>query len=53
MTAEVGLHVAAGVAASFGFVMPPAVGKGLMSLSTIIAAANARLLGRMGSRLTS
>ena len=42
MTAEVGHHVATGVAASVGFVMPPAVGPGLMVLSTIIMTVTAR-----------
>ena len=47
----VAIPLAAGVAASVGFVMPPAAGAALMSLSTIIVAINARLLGRVGSRL--
>lgn len=39
--------LAAGVAAPWGFVLPPAVGAVLMSLSTIIVALNAQLLRRV------
>jgi Cu2+-exporting ATPase len=38
---------AAGVFASVGFVLSPAIGAALMSLSTIIVAANAQLLRRI------
>lgn len=40
------IPLAAGVTANFGFVLSPAVGAVLMSLSTIIVAANAQLLRR-------
>ena len=40
----VAIPMAAGVFYSYGLVMSPAVGAGLMSLSTVIAAINARLL---------
>ncbi|HEX6807915.1 MAG TPA: copper-translocating P-type ATPase [Gemmatimonadaceae bacterium] len=43
----VALPLAAGVAARWGIVMQPAVGAVLMSLSTIIVAANAQLLRRV------
>ncbi|MGC9396720.1 MAG: copper-translocating P-type ATPase [Anaerolineae bacterium] len=43
----VALPLAAGVLASFGFVLSPAVGALLMSLSTIIVAINAQLLRRV------
>ncbi|HKJ56685.1 MAG TPA: heavy metal translocating P-type ATPase [Nitriliruptoraceae bacterium] len=42
----VAVPLAAGVLAPIGFVLPPAVGAILMSLSTIIVAANAQLLRR-------
>ena len=42
----VAVPLAAGVLAPVGFVLPPAVGAALMSLSTIIVAANAQLLRR-------
>lgn len=42
----VAVPLAAGVLAPIGFVLPPAVGAALMSLSTIIVAANAQLLRR-------
>ncbi len=41
------LPLAAGVLAPIGFVLPPAVGAALMSLSTIVVAANAQLLRRV------
>ncbi|MEE8517843.1 MAG: copper-translocating P-type ATPase [Dehalococcoidia bacterium] len=45
------IPLAAGVLFSVGVVLPPAVGAALMSLSTVIVAFNARLLGRTGRRL--
>lgn len=42
----VALPLAAGVAAPFGFILSPAIGAVLMSLSTIIVAINAQLLRR-------
>lgn len=42
----VGLPVAAGVLAGVGFLMPPAVGAAVMSISTIVVALNAQLLRR-------
>ncbi|MBP1152413.1 heavy metal translocating P-type ATPase [Methylocaldum sp. RMAD-M] len=47
----VAIPLAAGVAAPFGWVLSPAVGAALMSLSTIIVAINAKLLERYRSRL--
>jgi Cu2+-exporting ATPase len=44
------IPLAAGVLAPFGFVLPPAVGAALMSLSTIVVAANAQLLRRLDLR---
>lgn len=41
------IPLAAGVAVSIGFVLSPAIGAVLMSLSTIIVAANAQLLRRL------
>ncbi len=41
------IPLAAGVLAPWGFIMPPAVGAALMSLSTIIVAVNAQLLRRV------
>jgi Cu2+-exporting ATPase len=41
------LPLAAGVLAPVGFVLSPAVGALLMSLSTVIVAANAQLLRRV------
>ncbi len=41
------IPLAAGVLAPIGFVLPPAVGAALMSLSTIVVAANAQLLRRL------
>ena len=43
----VAIPLAAGVLAPIGFVLPPAVGAVLMSLSTIVVAANAQLLRRV------
>jgi P-type Cu2+ transporter len=42
--------LAAGVLAPVGFVLPPAVGAIMMSLSTIVVAANAQLLRRIELR---
>ncbi len=42
----VAIPLAAGVAAAWGLLLSPAVGAVLMSLSTVIVAINARLLGR-------
>jgi Cu2+-exporting ATPase len=42
----VAIPLAAGVAQPWGFVLPPAIGAVLMSLSTVIVAANAQLLRR-------
>ncbi len=42
----VAIPLAAGVAAAWGVLLSPAVGAVLMSLSTVIVAINARLLGR-------
>ncbi len=44
------IPLAAGVLAPIGFVLPPAVGAALMSLSTIVVAANAQLLRRLDLR---
>jgi Cu2+-exporting ATPase len=41
------IPLAAGVLAPIGFVLPPAVGAALMSLSTIVVALNAQLLRRV------
>jgi Cu2+-exporting ATPase len=41
------LPVAAGVLAGVGFLMPPAVGAAVMSISTIVVALNAQLLRRV------
>jgi Cu2+-exporting ATPase len=41
-----GIPLAAGVLAGVGFVMPPAVGAAVMSVSTIVVALNAQLLRR-------
>ena len=46
----VAIPLAAGVLAWAGFVLPPALGAVLMSLSTIIVAANAQLLRRVDLR---
>jgi P-type Cu2+ transporter len=42
--------LAAGVLAPIGFVLPPAVGAIMMSLSTLVVAANAQLLRRVQLR---
>ena len=42
----IGLPLAAGVLAGVGFLMPPAVGAVVMSVSTIVVALNAQLLRR-------
>ncbi len=44
------LPLAAGVLAPWGFVLPPAIGAALMSLSTIIVAINAQTLRRLNLR---
>ena len=44
------MPLAAGVLAPIGFVMPMSVGAILMSLSTVIVAANAQLLRRLDLR---
>ena len=41
------IPLAAGILAPIGFVLPPAIGAALMSLSTIVVAANAQLLRRL------
>ncbi|GAA2877821.1 heavy metal translocating P-type ATPase [Pseudonocardia halophobica] len=46
----ISVPLAAGVLAGVGFVLPPAVGAILMSLSTIVVAANAQLLRRVDLR---
>ena len=46
------IPLAAGALATVGFVMPPAVGAALMSVSTVIVAANAQLLRREERRLS-
>jgi Cu2+-exporting ATPase len=43
----IALPLAAGVLAPFGFILSPAVGALLMSLSTVIVAINAQLIRRM------
>jgi Cu2+-exporting ATPase len=43
----IGIPLAAGVLAGVGFVMPPAVGAAVMSVSTIVVALNAQLLRRI------
>ena len=47
----VAIPLAAGVLYGVGFVMPPAGGAAMMSLSTVIVAINARLLSRSGARI--
>ncbi len=42
----VAIPLAAGVLAGVGFVLPPAVGALVMSVSTVVVAINARMLGR-------
>ncbi len=46
----VAIPLAAGVAALWGIMLSPAAGAALMSLSTVIVALNARLLGRLKGR---
>ncbi|MCE0767675.1 heavy metal translocating P-type ATPase [Pseudonocardia kujensis] len=46
----ISVPLAAGVLAGVGFVLPPAVGAILMSLSTVVVAANAQLLRRVDLR---
>ncbi|QEO10667.1 copper-translocating P-type ATPase [Protaetiibacter larvae] len=46
----VGIPLAAGVLAGVGFLMPPALAAGLMSVSTIVVALNAQLLRRIRFR---
>ncbi|MEA5452587.1 heavy metal translocating P-type ATPase [Leptolyngbya sp. CCNP1308] len=43
----IGIPLAAGVAAPFGFLLSPAVGAGLMSVSTVVVSINAMLLRRV------
>ena len=45
----VAIPLAAGVAYAAGILLSPAVGAALMSLSTVIVAINAKLLGRSGA----
>jgi Cu2+-exporting ATPase len=49
----IGLPVAAGALAGVGFLMPPAVGAAVMSVSTIVVALNAQLLRRVKFRGSS
>jgi Cu2+-exporting ATPase len=49
----VAIPLAAGVLYRLGFLLSPALGAVLMSLSTVIVAINAQLLGRLRSRLGS
>ena len=49
----VAIPLAAGVLAPIGFVLPPAVGAILMSVSTIVVALNAQLLRRLDLRAES
>jgi Cu2+-exporting ATPase len=46
----VAIPLAAGALASAGLLLSPAMGAVLMSISTIVVALNARLLGRQGRR---
>jgi Cu2+-exporting ATPase len=46
----IALPLAAGVLASVGFVLPPAIGALLMSVSTVIVALNAQTLRRLHLR---
>nr|MBA2453178.1 heavy metal translocating P-type ATPase [Chloroflexia bacterium] len=46
----IAIPLAAGVLAPIGFVLPPAVGAVLMSVSTIVVALNAQLLRRLDLR---
>ncbi len=47
----VAIPLAAGIGAPFGWVLSPAVGAALMSLSTVIVAINAKLLERYRARM--
>ncbi len=49
----IALPLAAGALAPFGFLLPPALGALVMSLSTVIVAVNAQLLNRVQTKLTS
>jgi Cu2+-exporting ATPase len=49
----IAIPLAAGVLAPIGFVMPMSVGALVMSLSTVIVAANAQLLRRLDLRPAS
>ena len=49
----ISVPLAAGVLAPIGFVLPMSVGAILMSLSTIVVAANAQLLRRLDLRPTT
>lgn len=44
LTMDVAIPLAAGVLYTYGIILNPALGAGLMSLSTVIVAVNARLL---------
>ena len=46
------IPLAAGVLYGYGILLSPAMGAGVMSLSTVIVAINARLLGRVGGELS-
>jgi Cu2+-exporting ATPase len=46
----IAIPLAAGVAMPWGILLSPALGAALMSLSTVVVAVNARLLGRQGAR---
>ena len=46
------IPLAAGVLYGYGILLSPAMGAALMSLSTVIVAINARLLGRVGGELS-
>ncbi|MGK7865466.1 heavy metal translocating P-type ATPase [Falsiroseomonas sp. E2-1-a4] len=46
----IAIPLAAGAAMPWGVLLSPAVGAALMSLSTVVVAVNARLLGRQGTR---
>jgi Cu2+-exporting ATPase len=47
----IALPLAAGVLAPFGFLLPPAVGALVMSISTVIVAINAQLLRRVRNEM--
>jgi Cu2+-exporting ATPase len=46
----VAIPLAAGIGVPWGVLLTPAIGAALMSLSTVVVAINARLLGRQGER---